>query len=118
MALHRVGQCGWGLATYMLCELSKVCNRLVFSLCYYALCISHSSPGLWKAANSCLCALMCSCAAVGMEGFWGVLLSCAMLPVLGYVHGPDGLPLDSLAEAIQVRGRRAKQLLVLVGGGQ
>ncbi len=53
-----------------------------------------------------------------MEGFWGVLLSCAMLPVLGYVHGPDGLPLDSLAEAIQVRGRRAKQLLVLVGGGQ
>lgn len=40
-----------------------------------------------------------------MEGFWGVMLSCAVLPLLGHVKGPDGLPLDSLEEAVeQIRG--------------
>ena len=40
--------------------------------------------------------------AVGMEGFWGLVLCAAALPALARVNGPDGLPLDSLADALAV----------------
>lgn len=43
--------------------------------------------------------------AVGMEGFWGLLLSCLALPALQYLPGPDGQPLDSITKALaEVRG--------------
>lgn len=41
--------------------------------------------------------------AVGLEGFWGLLISLVALPLLGAINGPDGLPLDSLPQALQVR---------------
>ena len=41
--------------------------------------------------------------AVGLEGFWGLLISLAALPALGALRGPDGLPIDSLPQALRVR---------------
>ena len=40
--------------------------------------------------------------AVGLEGFWGLVLSAIALPILGVVRGTDGLPLDSATQAFQV----------------
>lgn len=40
--------------------------------------------------------------AVGLEGFWGLVLSAIALPILGVVKGTDGLPLDSATHAFQV----------------
>lgn len=40
--------------------------------------------------------------AVGLEGFWGLVISAIALPILGAVRGPDGLPLDSVTQAFQV----------------
>lgn len=40
--------------------------------------------------------------AVGLEGFWGLVLSAVALPILGVVRGTDGLPLDSATQAFQV----------------
>lgn len=40
--------------------------------------------------------------AVGLEGFWGLVLSAIFLPILGVVRGTDGLPLDSVRLAFQV----------------
>ena len=37
-----------------------------------------------------------------MEGFWGLVLSCVALPVLQFVRGPDGQPLDSISTALAV----------------
>ncbi|EIE26741.1 hypothetical protein COCSUDRAFT_4914, partial [Coccomyxa subellipsoidea C-169] len=39
--------------------------------------------------------------AVGLEGFWGLVLSAIALPILGVVRGTDGLPLDSATQAFQ-----------------
>lgn len=39
--------------------------------------------------------------AVGMEGAWGMALSCAAIPLLARMRGPDGLPLDSVWEAFR-----------------
>ena len=44
--------------------------------------------------------------AVGLEGFWGLLISLAALPALGALRGPDGLPIDSLPQALRVRPAR------------
>lgn len=68
--------------------------------------LKSARPLLWSPAAGLMAASVLCCAecAVGMEGFWGVLLSCAVLPLLGSVRGPDGLPLDSLGEAVQVGG--------------
>ena len=41
--------------------------------------------------------------AVGLEGFWGLVLSAIALPILGVVRGSDGFPLDSAKQAFQVR---------------
>ncbi len=41
--------------------------------------------------------------AVGLEGFWGLVLSAIALPILGVVRGNDGIPLDSASQAFQVR---------------
>lgn len=46
--------------------------------------------------------------AVGLEGFWGLALACVALPVLEFVRGPDGRPLDSFTEAISVSWRRGE----------
>ena len=73
-----------GQFVYCICPHDKVINSLGTSI------------------PSCASPPSVPCAAVGMEGFWGVLLSCAALPVLCYIRGPDGLPLDSLVEAVQV----------------
>lgn len=35
-----------------------------------------------------------------MQGFWGLLISAAALPVLSLVKASDGLPLDSLPAAL------------------
>ena len=40
--------------------------------------------------------------AVGLEGFWGLVISAVALPILGMVRGTDGLPLDSTAQAFRV----------------
>lgn len=45
--------------------------------------------------------------AVGLEGFWGLLISLAALPALGAMRGPDGLPIDSLPQALRVRSPAA-----------
>ncbi|KAI3435485.1 hypothetical protein D9Q98_001551 [Chlorella vulgaris] len=37
--------------------------------------------------------------AVGLEGFWGLALSCAALPALSLIQGPEGRPLDSFGQA-------------------
>ncbi|KAL4457997.1 hypothetical protein ABPG75_012862 [Micractinium tetrahymenae] len=48
--------------------------------------------------------------AVGMEGFWGLVLSCVALPALQFVRGPDGQPLDSFSAALaEVRGNATLQ---------
>ncbi len=41
--------------------------------------------------------------AVGLEGFWGLVISAVALPILGMVRGTDGLPLDSTTQAFRVR---------------
>ena len=41
--------------------------------------------------------------AVGLEGFWGLVISAVALPILGAVRGTDGLPLDSTTQAFRVR---------------
>ncbi len=46
--------------------------------------------------------------AVGLEGFWGLLISLAALPALGALRGPDGRPLDSLPQALRVRPAPAR----------
>ena len=38
---------------------------------------------------------------VGLEGAWGLLISCAALPILALVKGPNGMPLDSLPAALR-----------------
>ena len=38
--------------------------------------------------------------ACGVQGFWGLLISTAALPVLSMVNDGDGLPLDSLSKAM------------------
>lgn len=43
--------------------------------------------------------------AVGLEGFWGLLICAIALPILTAVHGPNGLPLDSLPSAVKVQPR-------------
>lgn len=40
--------------------------------------------------------------AVGLEGFWGLALCCGALPALHFARGPDGRPLDSFLDAVQV----------------
>ena len=40
--------------------------------------------------------------AVSLEGFWGLVISAACLPVLGSFKGSDGLPLDSFSGAMRV----------------
>lgn len=37
--------------------------------------------------------------AVGMEGFWGLVLCSVALPTLEHIHGADGRPLDSFTTA-------------------
>lgn len=37
--------------------------------------------------------------AVGMEGFWGLVLCSLVLPTLEHIHGADGRPLDSFTAA-------------------
>ncbi|BDA40609.1 Solute carrier family 35 member F6 [Coccomyxa sp. Obi] len=49
--------------------------------------------------------------AVGLEGFWGLVLSAIALPVLGVVRGTDGLPLDSATQAFQEIAK-SKQLQI------
>ena len=41
--------------------------------------------------------------AVGLEGFWGLVISAVALPILSVVRGSDGLPLDSAMQAFRVR---------------
>lgn len=41
--------------------------------------------------------------AVGLEGFWGLVICAVALPVLTVMKGPNGAPLDSLPAAIRVR---------------
>lgn len=43
--------------------------------------------------------------AVGLEGFWGLVICSAALPILSKVHGSDGLPLDGFNDAIKVHHR-------------
>jgi hypothetical protein len=43
--------------------------------------------------------------AVGLEGFWGLALSCAALPALSLIQGPEGRPLDSFGQAWEVSRR-------------
>ena len=40
--------------------------------------------------------------AVGLEGFWGLIICAIALPILTAVHGSNGLPLDSLPSAVKV----------------
>jgi hypothetical protein len=40
--------------------------------------------------------------AVGLEGLWGLVISAVALPVLTVVTGSDGLPLDSVTQALRV----------------
>lgn len=48
---------------------------------------------------------------VGLEGFWGLLISCAALPILALVTGPNGMPLDSLPAALrEIRASRQLQV--------
>lgn len=37
----------------------------------------------------------------GLEGFWGLVLCSLALPAVQHIRGPGGLPLDSIAQAIQ-----------------
>jgi len=39
--------------------------------------------------------------AVGLEGFWGLVICSVALPVLSTVHGGNGLPLDSFSGALR-----------------
>eukprot|EP00884_Botryococcus_braunii_P021063 jgi/Botrbrau1/7640/Bobra.0159s0086.1 len=39
--------------------------------------------------------------AVGLEGFWGLVICCIALPLLSVVKGPNGLPLDSAPQALR-----------------
>lgn len=40
--------------------------------------------------------------AVGLEGFWGLVLCIAALPLLTGIKGSDGLPLDDFPQALRV----------------
>lgn len=40
--------------------------------------------------------------AVGLEGFWGLLICAVALPALSLIKGPAGLPLDSAPQAWRV----------------
>lgn len=44
--------------------------------------------------------------AVGLEGFWGLIICGVALPALQHVHGPDGRPMDNFATALAVSGGR------------
>ena len=48
--------------------------------------------------------------AVGLEGFWGLVICALALPLLSVIKGPGGLPLDSIPQALAVS---ACSLLVL-----
>eukprot|EP00891_Asterochloris_glomerata_P001144 jgi/Astpho2/1144/Aster-07690 len=51
---------------------------------------------------------------VGLEGFWGLLISCAALPILALVTGPNGMPLDSLPAALrEIRASRQLQVTTI-----
>lgn len=41
--------------------------------------------------------------AVGLEGFWGLILCFVVLPILSVVSATDGLPLDDVPQAFEVR---------------
>lgn len=41
--------------------------------------------------------------AVGLEGFWGLVICAIALPILSNVKGSDSIPLDSFKGAIRVR---------------
>ena len=40
--------------------------------------------------------------AVGLEGFWGVVICAIALPILSVVKGSNGLPIDSFSGAFTV----------------
>ena len=45
------------------------------------------------------------------KGFWGLIISAVALPILSFVNGGDGLPLDNAAEALrQIAGSWQLQL--------
>ena len=41
--------------------------------------------------------------AVGLEGFWGLVISAIALPLLTVVKGPGGVPFDDANQALRVR---------------
>ncbi|CAL5225386.1 g8193 [Coccomyxa viridis] len=52
--------------------------------------------------------------AVGLEGFWGLVISAVALPILGVVRGTDGLPLDSTTQAFrEIAGSTQLQLTTI-----